>query len=79
VRQLSAYFAALPPAEPATDKTKPKQRRVKRLAQVNHCASCHLRLRRAEPDAAPGWPARDYLLKAMKDYPGRQSPGFDEL
>src|SRR5260221_11237190 len=42
VRQLSAYFAALPPAEPADGQDKAQAGDGERLAQANHCASWHL-------------------------------------
>jgi len=78
VRQLSAYFAALPPAEPADGQDKAQAGEGERLAQVNHCASCHLATF-AGQNQMPRLAGQreDYLLKAMKDYRDDSRPGFD--
>jgi cytochrome c553 len=78
VRQLSAYFAALPPAEPLGGQDKARAGEGERLAQTNHCASCHLATF-AGQNQMPRLAGQreDYLLKAMKDYRDGKRPGFD--
>jgi cytochrome c553 len=78
VRQLSAYFAALPSAEPPGGQDKARTGEGERLTQVNHCASCHLATY-AGQNQMPRLAGQreDYLLKAMKDYRDGNRPGFD--
>jgi cytochrome c553 len=76
VEQLSAYFAALPPAEPLDGQD--NSGAGERLVQANHCASCHLATY-AGQNQMPRLAGQreDYLLKAMKDYRDGKRPGFD--
>src|SRR5258708_1461929 len=78
MRQLSAYFAALPPAEAPGGQDKARAGEGERLTQVNHCASCHLATF-AGQNQMPRLAGQreDYLLKAMKDYRDGKRPGFD--
>jgi cytochrome c553 len=78
VRQLSAYFAALPPAEPPDGQDRARAGEGERLTEVNHCASCHLATF-AGQNQMPRLAGQreDYLLKAMKDYRDGNRPGFD--
>ncbi|MBI3526962.1 MAG: c-type cytochrome [Betaproteobacteria bacterium] len=78
VRQFSAYFAALPPAEPLGGQDKAQVGEGERLTQANHCASCHLATF-AGQNQMPRLAGQreDYLLKAMKDYGDGSRPGFD--
>jgi len=78
VEQLSAYFAALPAAEPRDGQDNSGAAEGERLAQANHCASCHLATY-AGQNQMPRLAGQreDYLLKAMKDYRDGKRPGFD--
>ena len=78
VEQLSAYFAALPPAEPLAGQDNSGAAEGERLAQANHCASCHLATY-AGQNQMPRLAGQreDYLLKAMKDFRDGKRPGFD--
>jgi cytochrome c553 len=78
VRQLSAYFAALPPAEPLDGQDKARAGEGERLTQVNHCASCHLATYTGQNQMPRlAGQREDYLLKAMKDYREGNRSGFD--
>jgi cytochrome c553 len=76
LEQLSAYFAALPPAEPLDGQDNSGV--GERLAQANHCTACHLATY-AGQNQMPRLAGQreDYLLKAMKDYRDGKRPGFD--
>jgi cytochrome c553 len=77
LEQLSAYFAALPPDEPPRGQDNDAGE-GERLAQANHCASCHLATY-AGQNQMPRLAGQreDYLLKAMKDYRDGKRAGFD--
>jgi cytochrome c553 len=78
VRQLSAYFAALPPAEKPGGQDKAQAGEGEQLAQVNHCASCHLATYTGQNQMPRlAGQREDYLLKAMKDYRDGKRSGFD--
>jgi cytochrome c553 len=78
VRQLSAYFAALPPAEPPGGQDNARAGEGERLIQVNHCASCHLATYTGQNQMPRlAGQREDYLLKAMKDYRDGNRSGFD--
>ena len=78
VEQLSAYFAALPAAEPRDGQDNSGAAEGERLAQANHCASCHLATYAGQNQMARlAGQREDYLLKAMKDYRDGKRPGFD--
>ena len=79
VEQLSAYFAALRPVVPqGGGQDNGRAGEGERLAQANHCASCHL-ARYAGQNQMPRLAGQreDYLLKAMKDYRDGKRSGFD--
>jgi cytochrome c553 len=78
VEQLSAHFAALPPGEPPRGQDNGDAGDGERLAQANHCASCHLATY-AGQNQMPRLAGQreDYLLKAMKDYRDGKRAGFD--
>jgi cytochrome c553 len=77
VEQLSAYFAALPPIQPPPGQDNDAGD-GERVAQANHCASCHLATY-AGQNQMPRLAGQreDYLLKAMKDYRDGSRSGFD--
>ena len=78
LEQLGAYFAALPPAEPLAGQDSSRTGEGERLAQANHCASCHLATYAGQNQMARlAGQREDYLLKAMKDYRDGKRPGFD--
>jgi cytochrome c553 len=78
VEQLGAYFAALPPPEPLAGQDSSRAGEGERLAQANHCASCHLATYAGQNQMARlAGQREDYLLKAMKDYRDGKRPGFD--
>lgn len=78
IQELGAYFAALPPAESPGGQDNGQAREGERLAQANHCASCHLATY-AGQNQIPRLAGQreDYLLKAMKDYRDGKRSGFD--
>jgi cytochrome c553 len=78
IQELGAYFAALPPAEPPDGQENGRAGEGERLAQANHCASCHLATY-AGQNQMPRLAGQreDYLLKAMKDYRDGKRSGFD--
>jgi len=78
VQELSAFFAALPPAGPLDGQDTSASGEGERLAKSNHCASCHLATY-AGQNQMPRLAGQreDYLLKAMKDYRDGTRSGFD--
>jgi cytochrome c553 len=78
IQELGVYFAALPPAEPLGQKDNGRAREGERLAQANHCGSCHLATY-AGQNQIPRLAGQreDYLLKEMKDFRDGKRAGLD--
>jgi cytochrome c553 len=76
IRNMAAYFAALPPSAPAADDDPALARRGRQLAGAHRCSSCHL-----ENYAGTGAVARlagqreDYLRKALADFKAGRRAG----
>jgi cytochrome c553 len=75
---LATWFAGLALTPPASPPDETRAADGTRLAEANHCASCHL-ASYAGQNQIPRLAGQreDYLFKAMRDYRDGQRAGFD--
>jgi cytochrome c553 len=78
MQALGAYFSKLSPPTPAGNPNGPDAAQGQRLADANHCASCHLD-GFAGQNQMPRLAGQreDYLLKAMREFRDAQRSGLD--
>lgn len=78
IEDLAAYFETLKPSPPEPVSNAALAAAGKRVADANHCGSCHLpdySGREQMPRLAGQ--REDYLLKALRDYKAGERPGLD--
>jgi cytochrome c553 len=78
MQALGAYFSKLSPPTPAGKAGGPAPTEGQRLAEANHCASCHMD-GFAGQNQIPRLAGQreDYLLKAMREFRDGQRSGLD--